>query len=137
MAKRKKPFHKLWTSRFCESGKLDAHTINTWHTQLITECGDQTWTRLVVPKWQDKPISSVAQAQQIATWLAESADAQVFLTRRGVCHISVGVQVWCTSPDVQLLVHLMATPVMHLKATFTSDQFAEHALTMLNWMMTP
>ena len=135
VTRRKKPFHKLWTSRFCGTSKLDAHTIRTWHTQLISECGDKTWTRLVIPSWQGNPISSQEEAHAIVSWLAEAADPQVFLTRRGSSHISLGVQVWCVSPDVQLLVHMMASPVMHLKTTFTSYQFAVHTLTMLNWML--
>ncbi len=133
MARHETPFHKLWTSRFCESDRLGMEQVHTWHTQLISECGDKTWTRLVINNWLGNPISSQEEANAIVSWLAEAGDPQVFLTRRGLSHISFGVQVWCVSPDVQLMVHMMAAPVVPIKTEFTPEQFADQTLTMLNW----
>lgn len=128
------PFHKLWTERFWDSGRLNSQKVNYLHAELTEHCGDQTWTRMVINNWQGSTFESMVDVTNCATWLAEAGDPQVFLTRRGITDYAWGVQIWCVKSDVQLLVHMMSAPVLHVRS-YTQEQFAEHTLTMLNWKL--
>jgi hypothetical protein len=129
-------FHATWTDRFWTSKRVYQDQVAEWHAQLMDQAGHNNWTRMIVNNWQSNGITTAHQVLQIAKWLADAADPQVFITRRGRSAASFGAQIWCQTSDVQLLVHMMAAPVLQVKM-FTPEQFSDHTLTMLNWMMPP
>lgn len=91
---------------------------------------------MVITNWAGKPFNTLHDVDVVVNWLAECAHPHVFCARRGRSHLSVGVQIWCVAPETQLLVHMMASPVLHMKE-YMPDQFASQLNLMLGWLLPP
>lgn len=123
-------FHKLWTHRFWAS--TQTQDVQNWRSEFLTAHGDWTWHRLIIDNWSGVPFESMGQVLSVVKWLSEAGDHLVFASPRGRSSVIAGVQIWCVSPEVQLLVHMMAAPVLQVKV-FTPEQFAAHLDVMMSW----
>jgi len=130
------PFSALWTHRFWSSDVKTVFQLEMWHTEFMNSHGDCTWTRMVISNWMGVPFTKSSQVVAVASWLAEAGHSDVFCTRRGRSDVHAGVQVWCTHNECQLLTHMMAAPVLHVK-TYNPELFSSQLQLMLRWMLPP
>jgi hypothetical protein len=123
-------FHERWTHRLWSSGH--SHEVVDWCEEFMAEHGDHTWHRLIINNWSGVPFDSMSQVFSVVKWLSEAAHPAVFASPRGRSSVIAGVQIWCVSPEVQLLVHMMASPVLQVR-TLTPEELASHLELMLTW----